>query len=94
VQETAAGWRVDHRVGRHDDHVVAVALALAGLMGAPAHDPGEMGAEERAQVRALQREWGVAGAAIYDADGRLQEDNIVYDEDQGMRMDHPNYPRW
>ena len=27
VQETAAGWRVDHRVGHHDDHVVAVALA-------------------------------------------------------------------
>jgi hypothetical protein len=27
VAETAAGWRVDHRVGQHDDHVVAVALA-------------------------------------------------------------------
>jgi hypothetical protein len=93
VQETAAGWRVDHRVGRHDDHVVAVALALAGLLGAPAHDPGAMGAEERAQVRALQRAWGVAGAGIYDADGRLQEDDVVYDEDFGLRMDDPRYPR-
>jgi hypothetical protein len=27
VEETAAGWRVDHRVGRHNDHVIAVALA-------------------------------------------------------------------
>jgi hypothetical protein len=27
VQETAGGWRVDHRVGRHDDHVIAVSLA-------------------------------------------------------------------
>jgi hypothetical protein len=31
VQETAAGWRVDHRVGHHDDHVIAVALAVASL---------------------------------------------------------------
>ncbi|MDR7555506.1 MAG: hypothetical protein QN157_07855 [Armatimonadota bacterium] len=23
VSETASGWRVDHRLGRHDDHVVA-----------------------------------------------------------------------
>ena len=27
VEETAAGWRVDHKPGRHDDHVVAVGLA-------------------------------------------------------------------
>jgi hypothetical protein len=27
VEETASGWRVDHKPGRHDDHVVAVALA-------------------------------------------------------------------
>ncbi len=27
VEETAAGWRVDHKPGRHDDHVVATALA-------------------------------------------------------------------
>ncbi len=27
VQETSVGWRVDHRVGQHDDYIVAVALA-------------------------------------------------------------------
>lgn len=41
VQETAAGWRVDHRVGRHDDHVVAVALAAQHVASAPQCDwPG------------------------------------------------------
>ena len=35
VQETASGWRVDHRVGRHDDHVVAVALAVETLRRVP-----------------------------------------------------------
>jgi hypothetical protein len=30
--ETAAGWRVDHRPARHDDHVVAVALAAHALV--------------------------------------------------------------
>jgi len=27
VTNTAAGWRVDHKTGRHDDHAIAVALA-------------------------------------------------------------------
>jgi hypothetical protein len=31
VQETAAGWRVDHRPGQHDDHVVAAALAAQAV---------------------------------------------------------------
>ncbi|HKV72846.1 MAG TPA: terminase large subunit [Gemmatimonadales bacterium] len=31
VTETAAGWRVDHRPGRHDDHVIALALAAHKL---------------------------------------------------------------
>lgn len=31
VGETSAGWRVDHRPGRHDDHVVALALAAHGV---------------------------------------------------------------
>jgi hypothetical protein len=31
VQETAAGWRVDHRPGRHDDHVIAVGLGVQGI---------------------------------------------------------------
>lgn len=34
VSETAAGWRVDHRVGKHDDHVVAVGLATQALVAA------------------------------------------------------------
>jgi hypothetical protein len=34
VQQTASGgWRVDHKTGRHDDHVVAVALAAQALAG-------------------------------------------------------------
>jgi hypothetical protein len=32
VQETVSGWRVDHRPGRHDDHVVAVALAASAAL--------------------------------------------------------------
>jgi hypothetical protein len=40
VQETSAGWRVDHKPGRHDDHVVAVALAAQHVMAAAAAIPG------------------------------------------------------
>lgn len=35
VKETLAGFRVDHRPGRNDDHAFAVALALSGLMATP-----------------------------------------------------------
>jgi hypothetical protein len=38
VQETVAGWRVDHRVGRHDDHVVAVALAAQAVASGSGRD--------------------------------------------------------
>lgn len=41
VQETTAGWRVDHRPGRHDDHVVAVALAAQAVAGVQAIAPPE-----------------------------------------------------
>ena len=34
VQESAAGWRVDHRPGKHDDHVMATALAATQIAGA------------------------------------------------------------
>ena len=40
VAETAVGWRVCHRSGRHDDHVVAVALAAQHVMAAAAAIPG------------------------------------------------------
>ncbi len=33
VEETAAGWRVDHRSGQHDDHVMATALAAQQVAG-------------------------------------------------------------
>lgn len=34
VQQTASGgWRVDHKTGRHDDHVIALALAAQALAG-------------------------------------------------------------
>jgi Phage Terminase len=44
VTQTASGWRVDHRAGRHDDHVVAVALAAQRVAaqvqtGRPEGDP-------------------------------------------------------
>jgi hypothetical protein len=93
VQETAAGWRVDHRVGRHDDHAVAVALGLAGLMGTPG-DTSEPSPAEIRELRALQRDWGFAGAGIVDDDGQRVADDVVYDADLGMAMDDPNYPRW
>jgi hypothetical protein len=37
VKETLAGFRVDHKVGRFDDHVFAVALGIAGALE---HRPG------------------------------------------------------
>lgn len=53
-----------------------------------------MPTEERAQLRAVMRVLGVAGTGIYDADGCLQKDNVVYDDDLRMLMDDPRYPRW
>lgn len=35
--ETAAGWRVDHRVGRHDDHVIAVGLGCSAVTAEETH---------------------------------------------------------
>ncbi len=31
ISDTSSGWRVDHRPGRHDDHIVAVGLAAQHL---------------------------------------------------------------
>jgi len=33
VTQTAAGWRVDHKTGRFDDHVIAVALGAQAIAG-------------------------------------------------------------
>jgi hypothetical protein len=81
VQETGAGWRVEHRSGQHDDHVVAVALGVAGLLtGAAASVPLEPTWEERRAVRAMGF--------------RFEDEAAEWDEDLGMFMDDPNYPRW
>jgi hypothetical protein len=51
VQQTASGgWRVDHKTGRHDDHVVAVALAAQALAGKNA---GALSEESIAAIVAL-----------------------------------------
>jgi len=42
VSESAGGWRVDHKTGRHDDHVVAVALAAQALAGQTGIDLAEL----------------------------------------------------
>lgn len=47
VKESLSGWRVDHRASGHDDCVVAVALAVAGLApqitpASGGRDPGEL----------------------------------------------------
>ena len=89
------GGKIDHASGEHDDWAnAAVGACLLARERAEA-DPAayEMSADERAQMRALQREWGVPGAGIFDSDGRRLEDDVVYDEDLGMAMDDPEYPR-
>jgi hypothetical protein len=40
----SGGWRVDHKPGRHDDHVVAVALAAQAVAGRSAPVDLETGA--------------------------------------------------
>lgn len=42
VQQTASGWRVDHKAGRHDDHVVAVALAAQAVANVTEIQPGAL----------------------------------------------------
>jgi hypothetical protein len=43
VQQTSGGgWRVDHKSGRHDDHVIALALALGGFWDAPGDAEAEL----------------------------------------------------
>lgn len=47
VTQTAAGWRADHRPGRHDDHVVAVALAVQRIAGSLVRGFNDLSAEEQ-----------------------------------------------
>jgi len=53
VQETTSGWRVDHRPGRHDDHVGAVGLAAQAVVGEPTIRPVAASVPNRALRRAL-----------------------------------------
>lgn len=39
ISDTSSGWRVDHRPGRHDDHVMAVALAAQHVTQAKDEGP-------------------------------------------------------
>jgi hypothetical protein len=71
---------IDHAPGQHDDVVNAAAgaLTLAHQVGATAAVDLEPTEEELRQLRALQHEWGLGGAPIYDAAGRRYEDNVVW----------------
>jgi hypothetical protein len=55
VEETAAGWRVDHRPGRFDDHVVAVGLAAQAVAGESGAGRGEF---ILGPLLEAAREWG------------------------------------
>ncbi len=57
VQETTAGWRVDHRPGRHDDHVIAVGLAAQRIAERPAAGSWAAMADLNADLEAPAR-WG------------------------------------
>jgi hypothetical protein len=59
VTQTASGWRVDHRTGRHDDHVVAVALAarrVAAVSAIPRTVAEEEARRPEGQIEKFQRE--------------------------------------
>jgi hypothetical protein len=96
VQESSAGWRVDHRVGRHDDHVVAVALAVAGfLQAAPPVDRAPT-AEEMASVLAFAARWSGAGGPTVIADGYSLSplDNLVGDGLNDSDDDYQSFNPW
>jgi hypothetical protein len=61
VQETSAGWRVDHRPGRHDDHVVAVALAVAEVAQRPTAPPDVLAGNLELMRRSRWRLMGTGG---------------------------------
>jgi len=73
--ETTSGWRVDHKPGQHDDHVVSIALAVAALAAMKLVDV-DMSPAERARLTAFSRSWGGAPtlppgyALAYDDQGQ------------------------
>jgi hypothetical protein len=92
------GGKIDHPAGEHDDWAnAAVGALLASREALTGADPAaayEMGAAERAQILALQRAWGLGGAGLYDAAGHRLEDDGAFDDDRGLALDDPRYPRW
>jgi hypothetical protein len=74
---------VDHPRGAHDDNANVLAVAADAALTALANAASfyvEPSPEER--------------RAVADLGFRFLDDNVVYDEDLGMRMDNPPYPRW
>jgi hypothetical protein len=65
VTETASGWRVDHRVGRHDDHVVAVGLAAKAVTGEAASHRPAAGAFVPRHIRETLRDRGAVGRSEF-----------------------------
>jgi hypothetical protein len=65
VQETASGWRVDHKVGRHDDHVVAVGLAAQAVTGEAASHRPAAGAFVPRHIRETLRDLGSVGRSEF-----------------------------
>jgi hypothetical protein len=75
VSETLSGYRVDHQATGHDDHVVAVALAIAGLAEQRVAPEGPSPEEQR-QLRAFARQF----------DFHMPDDNLVtpdWNDDDG-----------
>jgi len=97
VQETGSGWRVDHRVGLHDDHVVAVALAIAGLMQTTAPVDTAMRREEYENIRRALPALGLARLpAGVEPEGYDPWSNYVGDDDDEIRgTRYPNqFNQW
>jgi len=78
TSETLSGWRVDHKVGQHDDHVVAVALAVAALAAMQLVET-DISPAEGARLRAFSKHFG--GAPMLPSGYAL-----AYD-DQGEPLD-------
>lgn len=59
VTETTSGWRVDHKSGRHDDHVVAVALGAVKVAAQPA--PLQLFTSDPVAARPRSDPWAPVG---------------------------------
>jgi len=59
VQQTVAGWRVDHRPGRRDDHVVSIGLAAQAVTGDAATRRPAAASFVSAAIRSVARDYTV-----------------------------------